>query len=191
MSTRPNEEQDAAAAPPSAGKRMLPMVLAGSIGLFLGGAAGALVAGPVMAEKALAHAEVVAEDVVAKVAAGGHGSGKKEEGKKGGEGHGEGEEAVVYKVENLVLNPAQSGGTRFLVATLALEVADEAASEAMKPRDAEVRDAILRILGAKTVNQLADMTGREALKTELRTAVDSIFGEHTVSAVYLPQFVIQ
>lgn len=186
MSSTPNEQQETAAAEPSAVKRILPMILAGSVGLFAGGAGGVLVAGPVMAEKAVARAEVVAEEVVARAASGEHGA---SHGKKGEDG--EAIPATVYKVENLVLNPAQSGGTRFLVATLALEVADSTASASMQQRDSEVRDAILRVLGAKTVGQLADMAGRPALKQELRTAVDSVFGGETVSNVYLPQFVIQ
>jgi flagellar FliL protein len=193
MSNAANDPTATEGAQPSRLKRILPIVLAGSIGLTVGGGAGVLVAGPVMAERAVARAEVVAEEVVAKVAAehigggaakGGHGAGKEAE-------HGAVVGAPVYKVENLVLNPAQSGGTRFLVASLALEVADSATSTAMKERDSEVRDAVLRVLGAKTVGQLSDMTGRSVLKQELQTAVDSIFGEHSVSAVYFPQFVIQ
>lgn len=195
MSNTANDQTATGDAQPSALKRILPIILAGSMGLAVGGGAGVLVAGPVMAERAVAHAEVVAEEVVAKMAAEHIGGGTTAKGGKGKEGK-QGEEAAaagasVYKVENLVLNPAQSGGTRFLVASLALEVADSATSTAMKERDSEVRDAILRVLGAKTVVQLSDMSGRPVLKHELQTAVDSIFGEHSVSAVYFPQFVIQ
>jgi len=139
----------------------------------------------------VARAEVVAEEVVAKVASGEYGAKKDGYGRGGGERGEAAAGAEVYRVENLVLNPANSGGTRFLVATLALQVADSTASAGLAERDAEVRDAVLRVLGAKTVTELADMASRPALKQELVGAVDSVFGGATVSAVYLPQFVIQ
>ena len=188
MSNAPKDPQETQADPPSKVKRIIPLVLASSIGLFAGGAAGALIAGPVMAERAVAHAQVVAEQVVGKSAAGGKGGAETD---SSGKKDGKTTDAPVYKVENLVLNPAQSGGTRFLVATLALEVADSSATIAMKQRDSEVRDAVLRVLGGRTVVQLSDMAGRSLLKQELQVAVDSVFGKKLVSAVYLPQFVIQ
>lgn len=190
MSNATNEQKGTEGAKPSAVKRIIPLILASSVGLSLGGAAGALIAGPVMAERAVAHAEVVAEQVMARAASGELGGGKNDGHGKSNE-RGAAGEAPVYKVENLVLNPAQSGGTRFLIATLALEVADSSTTEVMKNRDSEVRDAVLRVLGAKTVVELADMASRHLLKQELQVAVDSVFGGKLVSAVYLPQFVIQ
>jgi len=50
MSSTPNEQKETAAAGTSPLKRIIPMVLAGSVGLLVGGTAGVLVAGPVMAE---------------------------------------------------------------------------------------------------------------------------------------------
>lgn len=185
MSNTPNESPGGEPVTSSGPKRLVPLVLASAIGLSAGGAAGALVAGPVMAERAVARAEVVAAEVVAKVA-----SGELDGGRRGRRGGGDAA-GPVYRVENLVLNPAQSGGTRFLLAALALELSDDPSVEAMEARDAEVRDAVLRVLGGKTVVQLADIAARPALKEELQAAVDSIMGRRTVSAVYLPQFVIQ
>src|SRR5687768_107069 len=121
MSKDTNEQENEGQ--PSEPKRLglIPLVLAGSLGLFGGGVAGALVAGPLLAKQAVARAESVAIEMVT-------GEGGEGHGKKGGAAEGEHGEAVaapVHKVENLVLNPAGSGGTRFLLASLALEVGDE------------------------------------------------------------------
>jgi flagellar FliL protein len=123
---------------------------------------------------------------------GGHGeeAADGEEGEPSGE---EGKTAVakpVHLLDNLVLNPAGSGGTRFLLLSVAFEVKSAAVLEQMKARDAELRDVVLVTLGSKSVEELADMHAREALKTELRTATEKTF-KKGVKRVYFPQFVIQ
>jgi flagellar basal body-associated protein FliL len=47
-------------------------------------------------------------------------------------------------------------------------------------------------LGAKTVEQLADMRSRDAVKAELVAATQKLFKKKSsVARVYFPQFVIQ
>ena len=55
----------------------------------------------------------------------------------------------------------------------------------------ELRDAVLVTLGGKTVEQLADMTARDSLRVELRTATAKALHTRGVKRVYFPQFVIQ
>ncbi|HET7276015.1 MAG TPA: flagellar basal body-associated FliL family protein [Longimicrobiaceae bacterium] len=161
-------------------KKMLPMILAIIIGLAVGGLGGAFVAGPLLAERVSAGGD-------ASAAAPDEHAGAGDAGEHGGESGG----PAVHTIDNMVLNPANSGGTRFLMATLAFSVADSSMISEMESRDAEVRDAVLRVLGRKTVLQLADVEGRLLLKQELSAAVDSLIGEHAVEDVYFPQFVIQ
>jgi len=179
-----DEQASPADASPSKIKQLLPFVAAMVLGLGLGGASGAFFVGPALARgiapegapaAAADHGEKDAE------ASGGHGEAK--EGEKAA--------AQVYTLDNLVLNPAESGGTRFLLLSIAFETADAALVEDMKTRDAELRDAVLVTLGAKTVEQLADMRAREAIKTELTGAALKLFKKKGALRVYFPQFVIQ
>jgi flagellar FliL protein len=97
-------------------------------------------------------------------------------------------------IDNLVLNPAESGGQRFLLLTIAFELKDAAALEEMKARDAELRDAVLQSVGAKSVEYLADMARRDSLKAELRGVAGKLFPDArkpVVRRIYFPQFVIQ
>ncbi|HEX6632048.1 MAG TPA: flagellar basal body-associated FliL family protein, partial [Gemmatimonadaceae bacterium] len=98
---------------------------------------------------------------------------------------------VVHLVENLVLNPARSGGSRFLLLSVGFAVKDDATAKTLADRDPELRDVIIRCFGAKTVDELVDVALRDSLKVELQQAVGERFGPATVSAVYFPQFVIQ
>jgi flagellar FliL protein len=99
--------------------------------------------------------------------------------------------AVTHSVENLVLNPAGSGGTRFLMVTATFELRDGATDQQMKDHDAEVRDRILATLGKKTVEELSDISLRDTIKQEVLATVSSLFPKNAVSKVFFAQFVIQ
>ncbi len=198
----PPAEPAADAAPAAAAPKPLPVILAIVAGLALGGGAGAFGVGPALASgiapsAAVAHVKHHAKgdaDANAGDADGGDDAAD-DEGDAGAEPKGgkEGKEgaASVYTIDNLVLNPAGSGGTRFLLLSIAFQMKDAAALEAIKSRDAELRDAVLATLGGKTVEQLSEMASRDSLKTELRAATAKALHTRGVRRVYFPQFVIQ
>lgn len=99
--------------------------------------------------------------------------------------------AVTHAIENLVLNPAGSGGSRFLMVTATFELKDAGTEQMMKDREAETRDRILGVLGRKTVDELSDITKRDAIKVEVLDAVLPLFPKGSVLKVFFPQFVIQ
>ena len=179
-------EENETEAPPKRGKKKVILAAVLLVGALAGGGAGAFFAGPLLAEMILGPADAAAAE-----AHGGAEAEAAEHDTGGDHGGGHGAGAANYLVENLVLNPAQSNGQRFLMASVSFDLKEEAASEEMKNRDAQVRDALLTVLGHKTVEQLTDITGRDSLKSELKSAVSSLFPEGTVQAIYLPQFVIQ
>jgi flagellar FliL protein len=160
---------------PTRGK--LPLILSILVGLVVGGASGALALGPMVAKKVAPP--VTTADVAAAAAP------RKADGK-------EAKKPAIHVIDNLVLNPAESGGGRFLLLTVAFQMKDDATLAEIKGRDEEVRDAVLRVLGAKTVDELADVKRREGFRIELKTAIGGMFEEKdAVSRIYFPQFVIQ
>ena len=170
---------------------MLPFALALVLGLTVGGASGALVVGPAMA-KGITPAAGAARPAQA-IDASNASSEDAAAAEEGGDGDAKAGESAkqVYTLDNLVLNPAESGGTRFLLLSVAFETTSAALLEDMKMRDAELRDAVLVTLGAKTVEQLADMRLREQIKAELTAAARKLFKKKATLRVYFPQFVIQ
>jgi flagellar FliL protein len=177
-----DEEQpveEAASAP--AKPKMIIAIAALVGGLVIGGLGGSFALGPVLAKKFAAPKSAEAA-TAEKDGDEGHGSEKGE--KKAG--------AAVHMMDNLVLNPAGSNGTRFLMAAVATEVKDDKVKEEMLGRDAELRDDVLRILGQRTVEQLADMSLRDGLKKELVDTLNARLKSKTaIKRVYFPQFVIQ
>ena len=112
-------------------------------------------------------------------------------GSHGGGGHGKATGPYVHSVDNLVLNPLGTNGTRFLLVTAAFEVSNDKLVEQMRGRDSEIRDLLNRTLGSRTVEQLGDLSEREPLREDLRLQLEGMFGAGSVRKVYLPQFVIQ
>lgn len=98
---------------------------------------------------------------------------------------------AVVLLDNLVLNPAGSGGLRFLLVTVGVQLSNGASAEMLKTHDAEARDIVLRIFGTRRVDELAEIRMRDGLKREIMTAIDSLLGTRIVKGVYFPQFVIQ
>lgn len=157
-------------------KGKLPLIGGIVAGLALGVGAGFFVLGPKLAPTP-AHAEAKAK------------ADEKSEGKEGEKK--EGEAAPVYQLDNMVLNLSGSNGQRLLLMTVALEVKDEATLNAVKGHDAEMRDMVLQMFGAKTADQVVDVSAREGFRNDLIAAFNKIFPAGTIKKVYFPQFVIQ
>ena len=192
MANEPTPAADAAAP----AKPKLPVLIGMvAVGLLVGGATGAIFVGPMVAKKmgkvtpVVVAAEGDSTHGEADAEGGDHAPAEGEAAPK--EGEAAAEAAAVHLLENLVLNPASSGGSRFLLLTVAIEVGNTKAAEDFKSRDAELRDIILTSLGVKTVEELTEIARREQFKTELKTAINAKFGKKAVKSLYFPQFVVQ
>jgi flagellar FliL protein len=99
--------------------------------------------------------------------------------------------SATHAIENLVLNPAGSNGTRFLMVSATFELKDSGTENQMKEHDAEVRDHILSVLGKKTVEELTDIAQREQIKKDVLDSVGALFEKGAIKKVFFGQFVIQ
>jgi flagellar FliL protein len=160
------ENAEAAPAPAPKGKRGV--LILGVVGIVAGVAAGLFGAGPVLAKRRAASPSPATKTSTEAP-----------------------NTAVVHAIENLVLNPAGSGGTRFLMVTATFELKDGGTEQIMKDHEAEVRDHILALLGKKSVDELTDISLREGIKKEVLAAVTPLFPKGAVLKVFFPQFVIQ
>jgi len=189
------EAEAAAPAAPSSRSALIPMLAAVLVGLGAGGASGALVAGPMLAKRvipAVDSASLTAQIAAGATAPGGEkaaeGEAKGEEKKKEGE---KSEPAPALLLDNIVMNPSGSSGSRFLLLSVSYELKDAKVAEVLKSKDAEVRDLVQRVMGAHSIDELIDISHREQFKVELIKATEVITGAKTVKRVFFPQFVIQ
>lgn len=175
-------EQPAAPESVAPAKAKLPILIGMVVvGLAIGGGTGAMFLGPMVARKMgkvmptaadTAHATSSANDA---------------------EPSAEATDSTVnvYVLDNMVLNPAGSGGSRYLLLSVAIEAGSATTLASFKARDAELRDIVLSTLGTKAVDQLVDVSAREGFKAEIVTSVDERFGKKSVTRIYFPQFVVQ
>jgi flagellar basal body-associated protein FliL len=124
------------------------------------------------------------------------GHGEKSEGKKSksseGEGGGEeGGESNIYIVKDLILNPAGTNGTRFLLMTVGFEVSNAEAKKELEAKDVQVRDALNTVLTAKTLTTLSMPERRDSLREEISEKVGKLLHSGELNNVYFSKFIIQ
>ncbi|MEO7085044.1 MAG: flagellar basal body-associated FliL family protein [Gemmatimonadaceae bacterium] len=156
---------EAAAAPSGAKKTIMMMAIAG---VLAGGSVGLFIVGPLVAAKKPPAAPAVPKKAAEKV-----------------------EASINHSIENLVLNPAGTGGARFLMVTAVFQLKDGGTEQVMKEHEPEVRDRILAVLGKKGVDDLSDVTKREEIKKEVLEGVAPLFAKGAILKLFFSQFVIQ
>jgi flagellar FliL protein len=153
---------------------------------------------------ALLAAYFVAGTVVKPILSGG--GGKTEAAKKseshdskhdghGGHGGGHGEEGAeaskIFNIEGIVVNPASTGGSRFLTTTIGFELDSPDSYDAFKEKQVKIRDALISILSSKTVTELADIDTREKIRSQILKLVNHICKPAKAEAIYFVDFVLQ
>ncbi len=125
---------------------------------------------------------------------GGHGGGG------GGGGHGEkaGEKGKEGAGKNrpvalapFVVNLSDPLGRRYLKLTIMVETMNEAASRDLADQEPKVRDQVIMLLSSKSIQDLATMESKMALKADIIRRLNQILGGSKVLQVYFTEMVIQ
>ena len=114
--------------------------------------------------------------------------------KKAKQSHGDGEGgsgSVVYAIKDIVVNPAGTGGSRFLSVSFGIELDSEDLASEFERRDPLVRDALITILSSKTVAQLMDAKQKEIMRFQIKKRLEKVMQTGGVTGVYFTDFVLQ
>lgn len=96
------------------------------------------------------------------------------------------------EMESIVINPRGTDGRRYLMARIGVEAAEPKTLERLGVLGPAVRDAVLETLSQRTVAELSDVTRRDTLKEEVRSALNRVLGpDGLVTRVYFTQYVLQ
>ncbi len=170
--------------------------------LFAGIGIGVIVVGVVLALFVLKpmmagpHGEE-ADDQIAQVEDDNHGEKAdspkpKKKPKKSSGGHGgEASASLVYAVKDIVVNPAGTGGTRFLSVSFGFELASPRLAAEFEEREPVVRDALITILSSKTVAQLTDARQKEIVRYQIKKRLGQLLDTDEIEGVYYTDFVLQ
>lgn len=113
---------------------------------------------------------------------------KSSHGEKGGEASGE---ALLYTIEDIVINPAGTGGSRFLSVSFGFELDSPPMMADFRSREAMIRDALITILSSKTVAQLTDVRQKEIIRYQIKKRVSELMKTDAIAGVYYTDFVLQ
>ncbi len=98
---------------------------------------------------------------------------------------------TITPIEDVVVNPSGTSGTRYLCTTVALEAAEPTVVEEIQGREPQIRDLLIEILGRRTVEELSDLKTRESLREEIKVAVNDLLASGEITGVYFANFVLQ
>jgi len=99
--------------------------------------------------------------------------------------------SMVYAVKDIVVNPAGTGGTRFLSVSFGFELGSPELANQFVEREPVVRDALITILSSKTVAQLTDAKQKEITRYQVKKRLEQLMGTDEITGVYYTDFVLQ
>jgi flagellar FliL protein len=117
-------------------------------------------------------------------AAGGHGA-------PAAGGAAAGPAANIFPLEPFIVNIYDGQELRYLKVKVELEMVSPAVKAEIDGRLAPIRDSILILLSAKTLHDIQDVQGKNALKDEILGAINKNIPPGKIAKVYFTDFVVQ
>ncbi len=97
----------------------------------------------------------------------------------------------MVEISEFVVNIISEDERHYVKAALTIELDKEEALDETTKRMAQIRDAILLLVGNKTFEELHDLQGKKQLKAELVSKINSFLQTGKVKAIYFTDFVVQ
>lgn len=101
------------------------------------------------------------------------------------------EAAQVLVIKDLIINPAGTNGTRFLLTTVGLEVPTAEIKAELEQKEIQTRDILNTVLTSKGLEELTIPQFKETLRKEILEKVNANLRTGKVRNVYFSKFIIQ
>lgn len=111
------------------------------------------------------------------------------------DGADEGEEGEggphIVMLEELVVNPAGTGGRRYLAVTMGVLTGVPEAEKKIEEEKPLIRDALITLLSSKGLEQLSNPQYRDSLKAEVKTTLNTVAKKLKIESVVFSSYVLQ
>jgi len=97
----------------------------------------------------------------------------------------------MYALDKFIVNLASDGGSRYLRCAVNLELSSEEFQAEVDKKKPLIRDIMIRVLSAKSYEEISTIRGKESLKDEMVNELNKIFTDGTVENVFFTEFVVQ
>jgi flagellar FliL protein len=103
----------------------------------------------------------------------------------------EAEIGPMVEIKEFVVNIISEDAPHYVKASLSLELDKATTQEEVNKRMPQIRDAILLLIGNKTFEELQDLQGKNQVKAEMKSKINSFLKTGKIKNVYLTDFVVQ
>ncbi|MBD3401810.1 hypothetical protein GF420_02860 [candidate division GN15 bacterium] len=100
-------------------------------------------------------------------------------------------DAIMYAINDIVVNPSGTGGSRFLSVSFGFELGSSQLGKEFEEREPLVRDALITILSSKSVAQLTDPKEKEIMRYQVKKRLEQLLKTDQLVGVYYTDFVLQ
>jgi Flagellar basal body-associated protein len=97
----------------------------------------------------------------------------------------------MVEIKEFVVNIIGTDTPHYVKASLSLELDKDDTVDEVSKRMPQIRDAILLIIGNKTFEEVQDVQGKNQVKAELKSKINSFLKTGKVNNIYLTDFVVQ
>lgn len=101
------------------------------------------------------------------------------------------EEKKIYVAPDIIVNPAGTNGTRFLLTSIGFEVRSPELLKELEGKEIQVRDVLNTVLTSKRLDELVNASKREILREEIAIEVNKLLHNGDLEKVYFSKFIIQ
>jgi flagellar FliL protein len=97
----------------------------------------------------------------------------------------------MIAMDDFIVNILDAEETRYLKASMTLELGSPESVAEVEERKAQVRDAILLYLSSKTFDEIRDLQGKLQLRADLIGRINGLLNTGKVKTIYFTDFVVQ
>lgn len=98
---------------------------------------------------------------------------------------------MLWPMEPFIVNLRDNNGERYLKVVLQLEVSQPATVSELDLLKPKLRDSTLDLLGAKSYQELQDLSGKQKLRDDIMIRLNSFLTSGKIVRIYFTEFVIQ
>lgn len=98
---------------------------------------------------------------------------------------------IYHTYENIIVNPFQSDGERYLILSIAVEVNSGSDAAQLEKKRAKIIDKVNLILTKRTADELADLDVREDIKQEIGIMINEVLDKKAVRNLFFTKYVLQ
>lgn len=101
------------------------------------------------------------------------------------------EQSQVMVIKDIIVNPAGTNGTRFLLTTVGLEIPTAELKVELEAKEVQTRDILNTILTSKGLDELTAPQFKEQLRKEILEKLNSTLTKGKIKNIYFSKFIIQ